>query len=196
MNQRARVGFVAKIAILSALAGILNLFTFPLPFFPPFYELDLSDVVVLIGGFSMGPWAAVVIELIKQIVNISVNGSITAFVGELANFLMGIALVCPAAAMYRRKKDFKTALLGLGVGLASLVVISALLNYFVLIPAYAKAFGFEAVLNMAQGAIPAIRDMKTLVLFATVPFNLFKGLVCCGVTLLLYKRISPLLRRF
>ena len=108
-----------KIAILSALAGVINLFTFPVPFFPPFYEVDVSDAVVLIGGFALGPWAAVLMEAIKQLINLSVNGTITAFVGELANFLMGVALVFPAAWIYRRNKSLKTALIGMGVGLFS-----------------------------------------------------------------------------
>jgi riboflavin transporter FmnP len=186
---------ITKIAILAAFAGVLNLFTVPLPFFPQFYEMDLSDVVVLVGGFAMGPWSAILIEAIKQIINIAFNGSLTAFVGETANFLMGIAFVLPAAFFYRKKKTFRRALIGLSIGLASLVLVSACLNYFVLIPAYAKAFGMDAVMAMAQKVIPSIVDLKTLVLFATVPFNFLKGLVCSGLTVLLYKRISPLLRK-
>ena len=39
-----------------ALAGVLMLFEFPLPFLAPsFYGLDVSEVPVLIGTFAMGP---------------------------------------------------------------------------------------------------------------------------------------------
>lgn len=194
--KRARfLPVLAKIAILAALAGVVNLFTVPIPIFPAFYEMDLSDVVVLVGGFAVGPWAAVLIELLKQLINVSVNGTITAFVGEIANFLMGCAFVVPAAIVYQKNKSRKGAFLGIGIGLVTLVLVSALLNYFFLIPAYSKVFGFDTVLGMSQKVIPAISDLKTLVLFATVPFNLFKGLVCSAVTVLIYKRISPLLRR-
>ncbi len=195
MKQKNVLRNVAKIAILASLAAVLNLFTFPLPIFPPFYELDLSDAVVLIGGFAMGPWAVVIMEAIKQLINITVNGSITAFVGELANFLMGLAFVLPASLFYQKKKTQKRAFCGIGLGLVSLVIVSALLNYFFLIPTYSKVFGFDAVLKMSQKVIPAIQDLKTLVLFATVPFNLMKGLICSFVTVLLYKRISPLLHK-
>ena len=194
-SRRKALQHGVKIAILAALAGVINLFTFPVPFFPPFYEVDLSDAVVLIGGFALGPWAAVAMEAIKQLINLSVNGTITAFVGELANFLMGVALVVPAAWIYKRNKTLKHALIGMCVGLFSLVGISALLNYFVLIPAYASAFGMDAVLAMAQKAISSITDLKTLVMFATVPFNLFKGLLCSVLAFMLYKRISPLLHK-
>jgi len=187
--------YITKVAILAALAGVINLFTFPLPVFPGFYEMDLSDAVVLIGGFALGPWAAVIIEFIKQLINLSVNGTITAFVGEFANFLMGVAFVVPASWIYQRKKSQKTAWIGIGVGLSSLVVLSALLNYFLLIPAYSKVFGFETVLNMSKKVIPVIQDLKTLVIFATIPFNFMKGLLCSLITVLLYKKLSPLLHK-
>lgn len=196
MTRQDWIKKICKIALIASLAGVVNLFTVPLPIFPGFYEMDLSDVVVLIGGFHLGPWPVIVIELIKQLINISVNGSITAFVGEAANLLMGIAFVFPAAFLYQRKKTFRRALLGMGIGLLSLTVVSALLNYFLLIPAYAAVFGMDKVLKMSQSVIPAIHDLKTLVLFATVPFNLTKGLLCSVVSVLLYKRISPLLKKW
>lgn len=196
MKKQAWIRRITKIALISALAGVVNLFTVPIPIFPGFYEMDLSDVVVLIGGFHLGPWSVIAIEAVKQLINISFNGTITAFVGEIANFLMGVAFVFPAAFLYQKKKTFRRALMGMGFGLVSLAVVSAILNYFLLIPAYASVFGMDKVLSMAQSAVPAIRDLKTLVLFATVPFNLTKGIVCSLVSVLLYKRVSPLLKKW
>lgn len=196
MNRRVIITKIAKIAVISALAGVVNLFTVPLPFFPPFYEMDFSDVIVLIGGFHLGPWAVFIIEAIKQLINLCVNGTITAFVGEIANFLMGVAFVFPAAFLYQKKKTFVGALCGIGLGLASLTVVSALLNYFALIPIYAKVFGMETVLKMTKDVIPAVNDLKSLILLGTIPFNLCKGLVCSLLTVLLYKRVSPLLKKW
>jgi len=196
MKNKHLIQKISKIAIISALAGVVNLFTVPLPFFPSFYELDLSDVIVLIGGFHLGAWAVIPIELIKQLINICVNGTITAFVGEFANFIMGVALVFPAALLYQSKKTFRRALLGMLLGLLNLVVLSALLNYFILIPAYSSVFGMDTVLKMSSSVIPAIHNLRTLVFFATVPFNLLKGFVCSLVTILLYKKISPLLKKW
>ena len=85
-KKRMNIHTIAKISILSALATILMLFEFPLPIAPPFYEMDFSEVVVLIGGFAMGPWAAVCIEGLKVLLNLILNGTITAGVGELGNF--------------------------------------------------------------------------------------------------------------
>ena len=109
-KKRMNIHTIAKISILSALATILMLFEFPLPIAPPFYEMDFSEVVVLIGGFAMGPWAAVCIEGLKVLLNLILNGTITAGVGELGNFLVGCSFILPAVFIYQKKKSKKNAL--------------------------------------------------------------------------------------
>ena len=52
-KRKSSISFIAKISILGALSCILMLFEFPIPIAPPFYELDFSEVVVLIGGFAL-----------------------------------------------------------------------------------------------------------------------------------------------
>ena len=69
-NSRKTINYVVKIAILAALSAVIMLLEFPLPFAPGFYKLDLSEAVILMGGFAMGPVAAAVIELIKNLINI------------------------------------------------------------------------------------------------------------------------------
>lgn len=80
-------------AIFSALARVLMLLEFPLPFIAPsFYEIDLSEIPVLIGSFIMGPVAGVIIEAVKILLTLLIRGTDTAYVGELANFIIGHAL--------------------------------------------------------------------------------------------------------
>ena len=98
---------IAKISMLGALACVLMMFEIPLPIAPPFYKIDFSEVVVLIGGFAMGPWAAVAIEGLKVVLNLLLNGTITMGVGEFANFLIGCALVVPATVFYQHEKTKK-----------------------------------------------------------------------------------------
>lgn len=189
---------LTKIAILSAIATVLMLFEFPLPFIAPsFYKLDLSEVVVLIGGFSMGAVAAIIIEAIKIILNFVLNGTITAGVGEFANFIIGCSLVVPAALIYRRHKSKNSALVSLIVGTLCLTAVGVLLNYFVLLPAYSYFMGIDSsvFVEMGNAINPFITDLKTLVLYATAPFNLIKGIIVSIPTLLLYKRISLLLNK-
>ena len=186
---------MTKIAILSAISAVIMLFEFTLPFAPSFYELDLSEAVILMGGFAMGPVAAVIMELIKNLINLWLNWTITAGVGELANFIIGCALTVPAAAIYKYKKSFKGAIIGLVTGIISLVIIGGFVNYFIMIPAYVKLAGFpmEAILSMSKEVNPLVNSLETLIIFATVPFNLIKGIVCALINLLLYKRLSKIL---
>ena len=96
-----------KISLLSALALILMYIDFPvIPLFP-WLKIDLSDVPALIGAFGFGPLAGVLIELIKNIVIVLIKGTQTGFVGEIANFLVGVALILPAALVYHKNKSKK-----------------------------------------------------------------------------------------
>ena len=186
---------MTKIAILTAISAVIMLFEFPLPFAPSFYELDLSEAVILMGGFAMGPMAAVMMELLKNLLNLLMNGTITAGVGEFANFVMGCALVVPAAVIYKYKKTLKGAVLALCTGVLSLVVVGAFINYFVMIPAYVALAGFplDAILGMAKEINPLVGNLETMIVFAVAPFNLVKGIICSVINLLLYKRLSKIL---
>ena len=88
---------ITQIGMLGAIATVLMLFEIPLPFAPSFYEIDFSEVPVLIGCFSMGPMAGALIELVKIILNFVINGTTTAGVGEVANYVIGISFCLPAA---------------------------------------------------------------------------------------------------
>ncbi len=197
-NKKITIQKIAKIAILGALAFIVMLLEFPLPFIaPPFYKLDLSEVIVLIGGFALGPISAMCIEALKNILNIIFTGSSTAYVGELANFIVGSCFVVPASLIYHKNKKKNTAILGMIIGTICLVLAGALMNGFVLIPLYSKLFNLpmDVILGMGQAIFPAIKNVFTFVLYCVCPFNLIKGVAVSLITLLLYKRVSPLLHK-
>ena len=147
------------------------------------------------GGFAMGPVAAAVIELIKNLINILLNGTTTSFVGEFANFLTGCALVVPAAVIYKYHKTMKGAIVSLVVGTISLVVVGSAFNYFVLIPAFSSMYHMplDEIISMGSKVNPLVSDLKTLVMFAVAPFNIVKGVLCSLINLLLYKRVSKVL---
>ncbi len=186
---------LTKIAVLTAISSVIMLLEFPLWFAPGFYKLDLSEAVILMGGFAMGPAAAAVIELLKNLINLLLNGTSTAFVGELGNFIIGCAFVVPASIIYKYVKNRKGAIISLIVGTLSLAFIGGLVNYFVLIPAYSHFYHvpIEALVGQGSAVNPLVTDMKTLVVFATTPFNIIKGILCSVVNLLLYKRLSKIL---
>lgn len=201
--QKSKAKFIAKVGVLSALASAIMFIETPLPFMPPFLKLDLSEIIVLLGAFALGPLAGVAIELVKNLVHLPF--SITGGVGEFANFVVGCALVVPAALVYKRNKTMKTAIKGLVIGSLSMVVLASLINYFVMIPLYveifAKQFNITAeqsmqnIIQMSAEENQGIMDFKTLILFGVVPFNIIKVIIVSLLTFVSYKRVSPLLHR-
>lgn len=188
---------MALIAMMGAAAVILMLLEIPLPFIaPPFYELDFSEVPVMIGAFALGPVSGVLIELIKILLNLLINGTKTAGVGELGNFLIGCSFILPASVIYYRKKDKKHAVIGMVIGTLLMTVAGCLINGYILLPAYSIGLGIsmENLIGMGTAINPAITNIMSFVVLAVAPFNLLKGVVVSVLTMLLYKRISGLIK--
>ncbi len=191
------VRWLASVAILGALAAVVMLLEFMIPFLgPTFLRFDFSEVPVMIGAFALGPVAGIVIEAIKVGLNLILDGSWSVGIGELANFLVGIAFVFPASLIYHFRKTRKAALIGMLVGVVTMSASAALLNLYLLLPTYAAWMGMtpEALILSVSQAIPYITDLKTGILLGIIPFNLFKSLVITGLVMLLYKRVSPLIK--
>lgn len=195
-DSTRRIRTLAFIGMFSAIAAVLMFLEFPLPFAPPFYKLDFSEIPVLIGTFSFGPVTGVVIELVKILVKTLIKGSSTAFVGEFANFLMGCALIVPAGIVYKLNRTRKGAVLGMVLGTASMTLASCLLNAYVLLPTYAAAFHMpmDALVEMGTAVNKAVNSLPAFVMLCVAPFNLLKGVVVSIITFLLYKRISRLIK--
>lgn len=187
---------ITQIGMLGAIATVLMLFEIPLPFAPSFYEIDFSEVPVLIGCFSMGPLAGALIELVKIILNFVINGTTTAGVGEAANYLIGISFCLPAGIIYQRNKTRKGAICGLIVGTIVMTVLGCFMNAYILLPTYAKAFKMpiDALIGMGTAVNANINSLLTFVMFAVAPFNLLKGVMDSIIVIAVYKKISPILK--
>lgn len=167
---------MVKISLLSAIAVILMYFDFPiLPAFP-YLKIDLSDVPALLGGFGFGPLAGILIELVKNIVILLIKGTSTGFVGEFANFIIGVSLILPASFIYSRSKSKKNAILGMVIGAISIEVVGILANVYILLPLY----------NMPLSGAELMKYVTT----GLLPFNGIKAVMVSVLTYLLYKRVS------
>lgn len=185
---------VSYTAVLGAIAALLMFLEIPLFFAPTFYQLDLSEVPVLICAFYLGPVAGVVCELLKILLKLLMKGTSTAFVGDFANFFVGCALVLPASICYHFKKSRKSAVWGMVLGTAVMTVFGSFFNAVYLLPKFSQLFGLplDAIVAMGSDINKAITNVSTLVLFAVVPFNILKGIVVSVLTLLLYKRVEKI----
>jgi riboflavin transporter len=187
---------IAGIGVLSALSAGLMFLETALPLVPGFLKLDISEVPVLLGTFALGPMAGVFIELVKNLVHFLL-ATTTGGIGEIANFIVGSAILVPAGLIYGLKKDKRHAMAGMLAGTLAMAAVGAAVNYWFLIPAYVTVMKFplDVIIGMGTAAIPAINSLGTLILYGIVPFNLFKGIVISVLTLLVYKRVSPLLHK-
>ena len=184
------VQYLTRIAVLAALSSILYLISIPVV---AFYHLDLSNLPVLLGAFSMGPVPGLIILGIKSLLGCLTSS--TMYVGELADFIMGAAFMLPAALVYQRNKTRKGALVGMLLGTVALIVAGCLTNAYLLIPFYMTAFGMpmETIIGMCAQTLPFVDTELKVILFVTGPFNLLKGVVLCVLTYIIYKPLSPLL---
>ena len=192
-EKRITTSWIVKVAMLSAVASILMFLEIPIPLMPPFLKLDFSDIPALLAGFSLGPIAGVAVLLIKNMVHALSSWSF--LVGELANFTIGVSFVLPAAIIYQKHKNKKSAIIGMTAGGLSMVVFAGLINYFVLIPLYATVLNIpvEVIVGMSNEVNGLIVDLKTLILIGITPFNIIKAFVNILITALIYKRLSPIL---
>ena len=197
--ERSRTRTLTQIAMLGAVAGVLMNFEFPIPFLAPsFYQLDFSEIPVLIGSFAMGPLAGVVIELVKILVHLVTKGTMTAGVGDVANFILGCAFVIPAGLIYRfhHIKSRKHAVEGMAAGTVLTTAAACLMNAFVLLPAYGNAFGMpvEAFIDRGTAVNPSVNSLLGFVAMIIVPLNLFKYTLTSVIVFFIYKRIRVILK--
>ena len=124
---------------------------------------------------------------------IGLLSSSSAGIGELADFIMGAALVLPASLIYMQNKTRKNAIIGMAVGTLCMVIAGVLTNKFILLPFYMGAFhmDMDGILRFAN--VAGVDSEWKLLLMITGPFNLLKGVVLSVVAGLIYKPLSPIL---
>lgn len=185
-------------AMFSAIAMILYLLDFTLPFAPSFYKLDFSELPVLIGAFAFGPVTGVLIEAVKILLKLLIKGTSTAFVGDLANFVIGCSFILPASTIYYFKKSKKSAVTGCIVGTLTLTLFGTAFNAVYLLPAFSKLYGMplEDILAMGAAVNPLVTDgsIISFVACCVAPMNVIKGGSVSLVTMLVYKRLSPIIK--
>lgn len=189
-NLNVRVMVVT--AMLSAVSFLLAFLEIPMPLSPSFSMMDLSDLPALIGAFAFGPVTGVVIELIKN--GLQLFSTNTGGIGELANFLMGASFVFTAGIIYKRRKTKKTALIACIAASVVMAVVAGLLNYFVLLPMYSVFMPIDQVIAAFGEIIPFIKTKLEVILFSAIPANIIKGLMISVFTMLIYKGVSPILK--
>ena len=174
--MKSNINKTVKVSLLVGVAFILMFIELPIiPIFP-WLKMDISDVPALMGAFAFGPLTGILIEFLKVVMHFLLTGSSTGGVGEVANFIIGVSFVAPAAFIYWRNKSKKTAILGMIVGLIAMEVVAIVANIYFLLPVY--------------GMKMAPAELMEYVTIGLLPFNTVKGVVLSVLTYMLYKKIS------
>lgn len=195
-DARMKVKTIAFVGLMGAVSAVLMLFRFPIPFMPPFLSFDLSGLMEMLGGFMFGPFAAVCIIIVKILLQLVMQGSLSLGTGELQNFILSSCYVLPALFIYHRNKSKKTAAAGMAFSTIFVSVVAILTNLYLIIPFYVKLFGMtmDDIIGMCSAVNPAMKNAMTMALFGILPFNLIKYGVTSLVTFIVYKRLSKLIR--
>lgn len=173
--KQLRIKKMVMVAVFAAISFALQMIA-PFPKVGGFLEIEFSDLPALILAFAYGPVSGVLVELVKNLLHCFVTS--TGFVGELANFVVNGIFVAVAGLVYMKNKSFKTAILSLLLATAAMAVAGVFVNLYIMLPMF--KIPEELRLGLTMGTI--------------FPFNLAKGTVTSVITMLIYKRISPIIK--
>ena len=150
---------MTSVALLTAISYALAFFELPMPLSPTFAKMDLSDFPALVGAMTLGPWAGVVVEFVKNLLSLFTTS--TGGVGELANFLMGGAFSFVAGVVYYKGKQ--RAWFACLLGSVAMTITAALANYFILLPLFETFMPLDALIASFAEFIPFIHTKLDVV---------------------------------
>ena len=178
-KQRFSAKRLAFMAVFVALAFAVSLLDFPL--FPalPFLKLDFGNVFILLVGFLLGPVEGIIVCILKELLRALASGS--GGVGEIANAITTSAYILLPATVYRYKKGLKVVIPCLVAACFIGTGAALITNRFITFPLF---MGAEAgVALFFEG------------FWFIVAFNLIKTASVGVLTMLLYKRLSKVLKK-
>jgi len=165
-KQSSKLLKLVILSILGTISLVLFFLNFPLPFLPAYLKIDFSDVPALMASLIFSPMAGVIVVAIKNLLYLAVSGAGDP-IGVAANILAGIMFVVPVAMIYHKFKGVKSIVSGLVTGTVVMAIGMSVLNYIVILPAYAMFMGWD----MSEQA------KWISVILGILPFNLIKGVV-------------------
>ena len=174
MQKNNKIKQTVVTAMLCAVAFVLYLFEFNIAPGSLHLKLDFSDVPALFGGILFGPVTAVIIELIKNVLELIFRGlgSQMGF-GNLMDFILGCSYVVTFSLIYKKLakngKENKAIIVSALSSTVIRVAVGFVANYLIT-PLFFKHFlktelssavlwsaiGSASILNLVKGVILSI----------------------------------------
>ena len=180
MKQNSnKTRLIVMVGVFSAIAYILQMIgSFMGLKVAGFLEIEFSDLPPIILSLAYGPLAGVFSEFIKNLLHCFTTS--TGFVGELANFAINGTFCFVIGIVYKYHKNIKGAIVSLSAGTIAMSIAGIFANLFIMLPLFMPQAPFDVKMD--------------LVLYTILPFNFIKGTVVSLITLLVYKKLSPILK--
>jgi len=174
-----RLKKMTMMAMFSAMAYVVMSYC-RIPMFAdaPYLQYDPKDIIIVIAAFIAGPFAGILISVVVSLVEM-LTVSETGPIGMIMNVIATVCFVWPAAMIYKKRKTFIAAVIGLAISVVAMTAAMLLWNYLIT-PFY-------------QGVDRAVIKQMLIPIF--LPFNLIKAGINMGITLVLYKPVILALRK-
>lgn len=188
---------ISRIAILASIAAILLFINFPIFIFPSFYKIDFSEIPCLLCGFALGPMSGCICVFLSKLLNVILEGgSETVFIGEFASLLTSLSFVLFTSLFYKKRHTKKGAIISLAIGTVITSFVSVILNYYVLLPLYESVMhvSLESIFESASKLLFKVNSKLSFVMIYTFLFNILKLSINSFIVVIIYKRISPLIK--
>jgi len=170
---------VKKTVLVAMMAAVAYLLAFIVRIPVGFLSFEPKDVIIVIGGFLMGPMTALITSTVVALLEM-VTFSTTGPIGCIMNLLSSACFACTAALIYKKRRYLKGAILGLLAGSVTMVLTMLLWNYLIT-PLYITG--------------TTRSDVAAMLIPVFLPFNALKAGFNSALTLLLYKPLVTALRR-
>ncbi|WP_245807804.1 ECF transporter S component [Halobacillus massiliensis] len=168
-------------ALLGTISMLLMFLNFPLPMLPPYLKVDFSEIPALLAALMFTPAAGIIVEGLKNLLYLIYTGAADP-IGVVANFSAGVLFIVPAAMIYHKFKSTKSLVAGLSTGALVMAVGMGILNYFIVLPAYAMFMGWETMSSQVKWAT---------ILAGILPFNLLKGIIAGALFVPVFIKLKP-----
>ena len=84
----------------------------------------------------------------------------------------------------------------MALGTIIMAIVGTIANYYILMPMYELVMPMDAIINMFQSINPYADTLLKIMFMTIVPFNLLKGTIVSVLTFLIYKKLSPIIKKF
>ena len=73
-------------------------------------------------------------------------------------------------------------------------IAAAIVNYFILLPLFETFMPLDQLIASFGEFLPFIKTRLDVVLVNALPFNILKGLVIGAIAMMIYKKLTPILK--